>query len=476
MLRIFLVFCLAGGTILISFAQTGTTSPLSAFSPGEINSGAFSRSRALGNAGICLQEGSHINFLNPAGFVYNRITTFETGIHATLKRSYFGDSLAERNNSYLGYFALAFPAAKNWGIGLGVLPFSSAGFLVRNESSDSLAGKIIEEYEATGGLNQIFLSNGFRIFKNLNFGVNASWIFGSLENTSKVEFPNLNNSFNTRILRNENYSGIYPSAGLQFSTRNLSTAPSDSLSKWKTEFEVLENELRNLPDSASDAIKEAIKAKIKLAESRKDLMWEKRKPGSWKFVLGLTGKVPMEINRKRATTVQRYYYSGGNFTIEDTTQMASSKGKVSFPLEMGIGFGLIQQKGKSLLLDARYSDWSQFDAAVSGVYGPGYSISLGFESVALPLHGKSGFLRRIKYRLGVRHENKSFKVNGQPVTIQAFSAGAGFPLRKSSSEISWTMEFGRMTFQGPIRFREDYLRFTLGLTICDTWFIRRKLD
>ena len=56
------------------------------------------------------------------------------------------------------------------------------------------------------------------------------------------------------------------------------------------------------------------------------------------------------------------------------------------------------------------------------------------------------------------------------------SFGLGLPLRKTKSEINLSVEVGERGTTNNNLIKEQFLRFQIGLSLSDIWFVKRKYD
>ena len=105
---------------------------------------------------------------------------------------------------------------------LGFMPFSSVGYSISTEEKikDTPNPNLTaySTYNGSGGLNQLFLGAGFKVFNGLSVGVNASYLFGTITHSSQVSFSD--NSFNmsnkTNSIRVQDYKLDF---GLQYTQK-----------------------------------------------------------------------------------------------------------------------------------------------------------------------------------------------------------------------------------------------------------------
>ena len=184
MMKLRLIGCLiAAATINGAWAQGGTKSPYSQFGIGTLTDQSQSMSRGMNGVGYALRQGNMVNTLNPASYsgVDSLTMLFDMGLSG--QTTNFKEGNVRRNASVANfeYVTGSFRAWKNVGIAFGVLPYSNVGYDYMTTDKDASTGTLTQSYTGNGGLHQLFLGVGWRIFKPLSIGVNASYLWGSID-------------------------------------------------------------------------------------------------------------------------------------------------------------------------------------------------------------------------------------------------------------------------------------------------------
>ena len=116
-----------------------------------------------------------------------------------------------KNSTYaLRNFTLALPVAKKWGAAFGIMPYSTTGYNITDYQvldGDS----ITNNYLGDGSINRVFIGAGCNMINKgdtlkLSVGVNASYLFGTLERERNAVFSN-STFYNTK-LQEKNSSNI----------------------------------------------------------------------------------------------------------------------------------------------------------------------------------------------------------------------------------------------------------------------------
>jgi hypothetical protein len=134
---------------------------------------------------------------NPAAYSKLRLTAYSAGI--SHKQYRLKDWNEEQNISVtnLDYLSIAFPLAKNAGMGFGIMPYSSVGYTLNSTSTNGQGAEVTNFFTGEGGLNRLYASIGFEPIKNLSLGVTANFNFGTLDNReSKINGYDFNYALN----------------------------------------------------------------------------------------------------------------------------------------------------------------------------------------------------------------------------------------------------------------------------------------
>ena len=173
-------------------AQANVDSPYSMFGIGQLRDKTMnSRLKGMGGVSNAMFGKSLVNTENPASYAMIDTLAFLFDAGMYFKTSDFSTSnLSETSsNANFDYVAMAFGATKWWRISLGVQPFSNVGYnLVVNNHKDDV-GNYATTFKGSGGLNQAFIGNAFRLGRNFSVGVNATYVFGDYETLTTLSFP-----------------------------------------------------------------------------------------------------------------------------------------------------------------------------------------------------------------------------------------------------------------------------------------------
>ena len=428
-ITLFLIFCLGAQ----AYAQQSTYSPYSRYGIGELTFGGFGPQIAMGGLSAAYADSSHINFYNPASYSSIRLTTFEVGVRGEISKLSSGQESDNARNGAFSYLALGFPIIKNRaGIAFGLVPYSNKGYNIDQSVIDSVViGNQKYSYKGSGGLNQFFVGASSRIGNNISVGFNASYIFGNLKTTNSIEFPDSINFLNTRFIKTTNVGDLTLSAG----------------------------------------------ANMKLKMSEKS-----------HIIVGFSGSLNDDISSKNDLLIENYYKTASGFeSIKDTVLFEDgTEGDIVFPLSFS--GGIMVEHNNTWLFGAEIAmqNWSDFESfGVEDSLQNSFRFALGGQYSPQVVSG--GFWSsRAVYRAGFKYYKSYLELQNTAIEEYGITFGLAIPanttkIRGSSdkpfySNINLSFELGKRGTTESSLIKEEFMKFTVGLTLRDKWFNPRKYD
>jgi hypothetical protein len=192
-----IIILLACGTA--AKAQRGLNSIYSAYGIGDLETRDYSRNFGLGSTGIGRRHTGYLNELNPAS--YSALPTQNFMFDVSLKAqqvNYTGTNISQSAGDInFKRLAIGFKAAKFWGIGAGITPFSTVDYKLLNQQFTIGTGNpITATTTGTGGFNRAYISNGFQLSKNFSVGVSTAFLFGPLNTAQYIGSDSLQTQHN----------------------------------------------------------------------------------------------------------------------------------------------------------------------------------------------------------------------------------------------------------------------------------------
>ena len=204
--------------ISISNAQTNslTGSPYSLFGLGVQTNSNIGRNSALGKGGIALESNNLLNTLNPASFtsIPDKSFLLDIGFLGELNKVSTNDKDENRFSSNFSNLAMGFSLNEKSGMGLSMVPFTDVGYaLIGIETNiEGSQDEFISNIIGSGGLNDLSLHYGYKLFDNLNVGIKSSFLFGAIDQTENILFDD---TF-LNITEESFYNGFRFGFGLQY--------------------------------------------------------------------------------------------------------------------------------------------------------------------------------------------------------------------------------------------------------------------
>ncbi|MCK0161577.1 hypothetical protein [Allomuricauda sp. F6463D] len=404
------------------FAQNGTISPYSYFGIGDLRNNGTVDNQMMG--GISMYGDSiHINLNNPAAYSKLKLTTYTAGI--SHKEYTLKDWTEEQNVSVtnLEYLAIAFPMAKNIGMGFGIMPYSSVGYSLSSSSINDQESEVTNFFTGEGGLNRLYASVGFEPIKNLSLGITANFNFGTLE-----------------------YERIQSVEDVQFGT-----------------LDNRESKINGYDFNYALNYNPVIKDKYTLYTS---------------VLVNTQGN----LVSKNTQTLGSFSLSNGN-NVEvidvdlDASNLRNTELKVPARTTLGLGFG----ENKKWFLGAEYSfqQMSDFDNTFLGLENVTYTDANTYAigGYWVPNYRTlSGYFKRITYRAGLKYDVSGLEVNNKEINNFGITFGMGLPLGTSFSNLNLGFELGRRGTTDANLIEESYFKINVGLSLNDRWFQQRKIN
>lgn len=402
-------------SINVLFGQSNTNTPYSLFGLGVENKTATGGLTGLGNTGIAQSNQFEINILNPAslGNIVQKSFLYEFGLngtYSTLKTNTVSESTSNGNISHI---AIAFPLKKDWGMSIGLLPYTKTGYNIDIENAiEGSTDTYITRITGTGGLNKFYLSTGFKATKNLSLGVDVSFLFGSIEQETLMYTGS-----QVSISDQNHYGGLKLKTGLQY----------------------------KLPT-------------FKKVET----------------TIGATLELPTSLSGNQTRSSYKTSSGGSSVAIED--EVENDLDNFELPVSYGVGITTVFDKKITTSLDYRKLLWGETDQKLSNEQYANQSIyAFGMEYVSSK--NKFNYWSNIKYRVGVNYNTGFLKISNQQIDSYFVSFGLGLPMKKYSNDnFNISYSYGREGTLDNNLIQEKFHKITLNLNFVGKWFNKRKID
>lgn len=453
-------------TILVSFfaafepVSAQDNSPYSRYGIGDLVPQNNIINRSMGGISAGYADVLSINFSNPASF-----TSFQSSKEAKSKKLSSGRAIldlglnidnrtlrepANDNNKFVAsnalfsYVQVGVPLKQKWGLSFGLRPVSRVSYKIfRNERlKDPLTGLPIDSartvFEGDGGAYLASLGTGFDIIRKekfgllqkLSFGVNAGYMFGKKDNSTKRYFINDTINYNQANYETlTNYGNLYFTTGVQY-----------------------------------------------MVPLNKTLVLTLGAYGSWKQKLNATQDV------LRETYV--FNESSGEVRLDSVSDLRDVKGKIEMPATFTVGFVLQKlavinkESGWLIGVDFVQQNWDQYRFfGKKDALRNKWEVRVGGQINPIP---KRNYLSNISYRFGV-FAGPDYVQVGTKLPQFGGTFGLGLPLATSrqapnqATLINLSFEYIKRGNNDNL-LKENLFRISAGFSLSDFWFIKRKYD
>ena len=306
------------------------------------------------------------------------------------------------------------------------MPFTSVGYKIADNKTlvitpDSTTN-VNTIYDGSGGINKVYLGFGYYVTNNLSIGVNADYLFGTIRRNSTSNFPDLLYANSYRQTTSIKFNDFNFNFGLQY-----------------------------------------------VANFKKNQH----------LTIGLVYTPAMNIRSSSDTVSNMVTPSDPETILYQISQSSNVSGKIGMPKSIGGGLALEKDDKYLIAADVYWQNWAKLK-----MFGKDDSLkntiraSLGFQ-ITPNSNDYNNYFKRVKYRFGIAYSQSYLQLYGRQLSDFGISFGAGFPVRKSQTDVSKGLvnvgiQIGQRGTTELGLIKEDYIRFTLSMNIYDFWFRKQK--
>jgi long-subunit fatty acid transport protein len=413
-----LIFFIIAFFIFISpgQAQTGSVSPYSRYGIGDILQEGFSMQNGMNGTGAAVAHPFNINYINPATYSFDTVTVFEFGARGEYSKIESEQTSNTYNSASFAYLSLAFPVIKDrMSLAFGLLPYSSVGYDISVTENVTNVGDVTYKYQGSGGFNKFFIGTGIRINRNFSAGINASYLFGTIQNKKSIEFEQRTNFFNTRYINSVSANDFYFNYGIHY-----------------------KSDLKN----------------------------------EYRIMAGITGALSADVKAINNQYYFNYIISDFGGEIIKDSVIAETRRDGNIRLPQNLRAGLVIAKGTKWMAgaDFTYQNWSEFrNFELTDSLDNSYSIHAGGEYRT----------EKLIYRAGGRFNRTYLNLRNTELNDYSITLGIGLIKmfsKRPPSTINLAVELGQKGTTENKLVKENYIRVHLGITLADIWFIKPRYD
>ncbi len=398
-------------------AQKNTYSPYSRFGIGDIAREGFSRNHAMGGIGLGLRDANHINYQNPAANSAQDTMSFifSTGISGNTLQLEGVEGSHSFTNITLSHLAIGFPLSRWWKTGFGLVPYSRMGYDIIDVDLQSE-----QYYKGSGGINQFYFGNAWKISNNLSAGINLSYLFGSLTQDRTLLFPLSENTFSVTSQSRAIVGDFHIRYGLQYT-----------------------NSFRD----------------------------------QYHYTLGVIyeNKTPLKTDQDWLIINELSTPSG---PVRDTVlNYIADKSHIDLPARYGFGASFGRHDKFLVGADYSFQQWSETNFLDQQRDSLVNSSSFNIGAQFIPDHTDFRSLwRRINYRVGFHYSNTYLQLRDHQLKDYGITLGIGIPYGNNKTTFNFSMDIGRRGTRDSDLIQENYIMFNLSLSLYDFWFFQRRFE
>ncbi len=423
--RKYIFFCLLLAMAAEALGQAART-PFSSFGIGEPYGNTLINNQGMAGVGVSQPQYWFINNQNPALLVYNSVnTSFQAGLMMD-RRTISSDTLSEKSQGgNMNYLVTAFPVKPGkWTTSVGLMPYTSVNYLLEYED-DVVGGteKINVTEKGTGGLTQLYWSNGVRLTRELAVGLKASYIFSSIVK-----------GYTNQLIKSSQPINYIAGIEEKSYVRDFTFGTGISFSK--------------------------------------DSLFSRQR---YRLSIGAVYDFATDLKAKKTDRIYRAMSVDGD-TTNVSVLPSSMTGSFAIPASFTVGVSLSRGLRWNIGTEFSYQDWGDF-RDLNGrneSLQPSWRAALGGEIIPDP-YAAQNYLKRITYRAGVSMEENPFLVNGNPVRDIGINFGFTLPAGRDNS-VDLAFKYGKRGNKSENILEESYFKIFFGITFNDRWFIKRKFD
>ena len=404
-------------------AQNHLNSPYSRFAMGDMSVRTSGTVLGMGGVGYAFQSATAINFANPAAYIaFDTLSCLVEGAFSIKTHTLRTGAISQKGSTvYIDYLSIGISATKWWKIVIGYQPFTHMTYDVADYDTIATIGAYETHYTGSGGLNEIYWGNAFRLYKGLSIGINTSFIFGKYEKSRTMNFENAN-AVSAKFDGTNRIKGFYLTAGLQY----------------------------------------MIPIKDK-----------------WLIGLGMVYTPPLKFWNKSVNLTTTYL---GNInalspTLLDTLYPQDEL-KKTYQMPQSIGAGFSWAKSNKFHIEANFTwtNWSQYKDGGNAdtTLTDAYKFALG--GSITPKYNSSNYLARITFSVGANYELTRLMLINTQIDKFGINFGIVFPLKKSKTCLGVILEYGQLGTTKKDLIQENYFTVMFNVRLHEKWYQRIKLD
>ena len=408
---------------LIGFAQENTSSPYSFYGLGEVKFRGTEDARAMGGLSF-VGDSISLNLLNPASYSSLKLTSFGVGGTSNFNKISNSDATEKAKRTTLDYIAVGIPVGK-FGAAFGLMPYSAVGYKIESTSTENDLVRN-KRFTGIGNINRVFFGAGYTFNENFSFGADIQYNFGTIENEA-IEFV----------------SDPIFADNIQLGSRE-----------------------RNI-------------SKVTGLSANLGFLYKREINEKLNFISSLTYSPETKLtstNERNIATATYNPITGSEF-VNDSRDIEVEDTKLTIPSKLSFGAGIGQTNkwlvGTEITFQNSKNQNNRFNDNPNATFENSQKYAVG--GYYIPKYDSfSNYFNKIVYRAGFRFEKTGLLINNQSINDYGMNFGVGLPI--TYSKINIGVEFGKRGTTSNGLIEENYINLSIGLSLSDKWFRKRKID
>lgn len=413
-----------------AFAQKSTSaSPYSQFGFGQMREDLLPQQRAMGGLSTAIRYFGSVyntNPSNPASYSAAQFSTFDAGLYGNFTQLSSSNKTDNTADFAFSHITMTFPMKKAGGISMGLLPYSDLGYNSNSvQKLDSINYRKV--FTGEGGLTKAYFGYGVNVTKNLSVGANISYLFGTLNDFRRTEFPYNYGALNVQQQDKREIQGMSFDYGAQY-----------------------------------------------YATIKKE----------YSLTIGYSGSLNNAIHDRTTSYTTRIAPSANsedsNIALDTIYSTDRVRRDLNLPLKHNVGITFAKTNRWLVGAEFKYADWSKFQVRTGEAnLKTNYGFAIGGQITPDPTSFK--YTNLMDYRIGFRYNKTQYYINKQDINDMAITFGVGLPLARNPysgafSKINISAELGQMGTINNSLIRERYVNLNVGFTLNDRWFRKNSID
>lgn len=438
----YLAAALLAATPLIAIGQTnGSNSPYSRYGFGLLGDGGNAFNKGMSGTAYGMRNGKELNTKNPASYSAIDSLTFLFDFGMSLQNGNFSQNGTKTNahNTSIDYITAGFRMAPRLGMTLGLVPFSTIGYNTNREqqsTSDDGLSQITRTstFSGDGGLHEAYVGLGWAPIKPLSVGLNLGYLWGDIEHSSSMEV-----------------------SGTTTSSSNVPTT--------KTTYSA---DIRTYKLDLGLQYEQCINSKNKLTLG---------------FVYGLGHNINRDAHYYNQRIQSSSILTGNTLVCHNAFQL---------PHTFGVGLTWTLRNSLRLGADYTFQKWAdvKYPAIITksdktleyisqkGAFADMHKVSVGAEYIPNPEGLR--WRQRVRYRAGLSYATSYTKINANngPEDFQA-SLGVALPIVNAYNNrtyVNFSAQYEHVKPKVAGMITENYIRFSIGISFSERWFMKWKAE